>query len=227
MTARAHGRPRIGRLASIVPVVVFVVALAGCTPNPAPAEQPYPEVSWPDGEPSGPYEADAAVKATRDALIAMAVAANRNDFRLPELVDTVGYEVRTELWSAAEQRLQDREATELSPGPLPFEVTSVTADGDGSRVRGCALDDWASADGTRPSSTPGTGSMSGREFRLTTVDGEMKVDAVIVATQDDCSSAAPAQGFFSPAPVPSTITDPEDVQKPLTDEQSKASPSAG
>lgn len=227
MTARAHDRPRIGRLAGILPVVVSVVALAGCTPNPAPVEQPYPEVSWPDGEPSGRYEADAAVKATRDALVAMAVAANRNDFRLPELVDTVGYEVRTELWSAAEQRLQDGEATELSPGPLPFEVTSVTADGEGSRVRGCALDDWTSADGTRPPSTPGTGSMSGREFRLTTVDGKLKVDAVIVATQDDCSSAAPAQGFFSPAPVPSKITDPADLQKPLTDEQSKASPSAG
>ncbi|ROR80906.1 hypothetical protein SAMN06295974_0126 [Plantibacter flavus] len=227
MTARAHGRARIGRLAIIVPVVVSVVALAGCTPNPAPAEQPYPEVSWPDGEPSGPYEADAAVKATRDALVAMAVAANRNDFRLPELVDTVGYEVRTELWSAAEQRLQDGEATELSPGPLPFEVTSVTADGDGSRVRGCAFDDWTSADGAHPSTTPVTGSMSGREFRVVDVDGRLKVDAVIVAPQDDCSSASPARGFFSPEPVVSAVTDPADLQKPLTDEQSTAAPSAG
>jgi len=207
------------RMALAVSGLAIVLMIAGCTPQTEPAPQPFPEVIWPDGEPTGPLEGDAAVVATRAGLAAMAVASNRNDFRLPELVASVEYDVRSTLWRTAVASLDDGETTLLAPGPVPFEPSEVVPDGDGWRVRGCVLDEWRTASGSRPTEDPAATDWSGIEYRLAPTDGALRISAIIVVPGLDCTAARPAIAFFDPAPVPSGVTDADAVERPLTDSQ--------
>jgi hypothetical protein len=219
MTRSSTENRAVRRFGRIATGLALVLGIAGCTPQGGQAAQPFPEIVWADGEPSGPFDGDTAVVAVRDGLAAMAVASNRNDFRLPELVATVEYDVRSNLWRAAEKRLEDGESTLLAPGPAPFEPTEVVPDGDGWRVRGCVLDEWATPSGAQPTGGAAAMDASGIEYRLTPTDDVLRISAVIVVPALDCASARPSIGIFDPAPVPSGVTDPDDVERPLTDSQ--------
>lgn len=208
-----------GRVALVASGIVVALMITGCTPQAEQAPQPFPEVVWPAGEPTGPLEDDAAVVATRAGLAAMAVASNRNDFRLPELVTTVEYDVRSTLWRTAEARLNGGEQTLLAPGPTPFEPSEVVPDDDGWRVRGCVLDDWATSSGARPTEDPAATDWSGIEYRLAPTRGALRISAIVSVPGLDCTAVQSAIAFFDPAPVPSGVTDADSLERPLTDSQ--------
>jgi len=195
----------------------LLIALTGCTPTaPSTSGQPFPDVVWVDGEPSGEFEQDAWVQAARSALTALAVAQNRNDFELPELVESTTYEVRSAAWRGARDRVEAGERTDVHPGPQPLEPQSVevSADGRSASVQACVALDWSSPQGTPPDSFD----TAGAEYRLErTEDGRTVLDAIVGLPNLDCATADPAVGLFDPAPKESSVTDVDQIVRPQTD----------
>lgn len=204
-------------LAAGIGLALMTGLITGCTPQDEPAP-PFPRVNWPEGKPSGGLELDSHVQAARTALEVIAVARNRNDFRMPELVATATYEERSFLSNQARNDFKANDRTDLLPGPQPFSPTSVEPGGkDRTLVRGCTTLNWETDTGSLPQEPgPSVGIIlviSGSET------SGLRLNNVISAPQADCSAATYSLGLFDPAPAPSAVKNPEDIAKALTDEQ--------
>lgn len=211
MTTRATR----GRAAAALGLVALL-GLTGCTPKaPDQSGEPMPKVVWSDGEPSGEFEQDPWVVAARASLTALAVAQNRNDFRLPEFVETSEYDVRSAAWRGARDRLDGGGRTLVNPGPQPLAPQSVQVDGDDSaRVSACVALGWATVEGKAPSSFE----TAGAEYTMArTDDGRIVLRKIAGLPGLDCEDAAPAVGLFDPAPQPSTFSDSGDLVRPEID----------
>ncbi|WP_285036726.1 hypothetical protein [Plantibacter sp. ME-Dv--P-095] len=198
-------------------LTAVLLGLTGCTPAAQPTtDQPFPGVIWADGEPSSELDQDAWVQSARTALTALAVAQNRNDFTLPELVESSTYEVRSAAWRGARDHVESGERTDVHPGPQPLEPQSVevSADGRNASVQACVALDWSSTQGTPPDSFD----TAGAEYRLErTDDGRTVLDAIVGLPNLDCAAAEPAVGLFAPAPQESPVTSVDQIVRPQTD----------
>lgn len=186
-------------------LAVLLIPLTACTP-PSPRAQPYPEVRWGDGEPTEFADSE-WVMAVRASLEAQAVARNRNDFTIPQLVDTTGPDLRDRLSASAVRTVSDGEATRLLPGPWPFTPVGVDAESSGNaEVTGCQATTWANDAGTPP---PSFGAV-GITYRLEQAGGSIRVMSTEGADLD-CSQTVLPVGVFDPAPTPSGVTSIDDI----------------
>lgn len=205
------------RVAGVMMLGAALAVLTACTPaDPRPSDAPFPDVVWEDSPPNGPLEDDAWVKAARTALTALAVAQNRNDFMLPELVASSSYEVRSAAWRGARDRVDAGDRTDVHPGPQPLAPQTVAAASDGqtATVQACVALDWSSVDGGVPDSF----ASAGAEYRLArTEDDRIILTAIVGVPNLDCAEADPAVGLFDPAPEASTVTDASEIVRPQTD----------
>ncbi|MGK9146172.1 hypothetical protein KXS11_00905 [Plantibacter flavus] len=202
-------------VASIALALTVLLTASACAPQEPEQPTPVPTAVWASGAPTGPLESDAWVIATRASLEAQANAMNRNDFALPELGETTGYDLRTRLFGAARDRVLNAGSTQVSAGPLPFapiEVEEAPA-GDSASVRGCVATEWASEDGSAPNPLSGRGI----EYRLE-IDGDAtRVTSTLNLPDLDCSSVSLPVALFDPAPTASTVTEPSEIIRPVQD----------
>lgn len=129
----------LDRVFSMVMATIVTIAFAGCSTGPEPSALETPNVVWPLGTPTGPFETTEAVKALRAKQLAEAVAWNAMDFSDPSFVAFVGVQrasgfAETSLsWHnrfahTGEERFA-REAVML--GPEPTIILDVIDQGDG------------------------------------------------------------------------------------------------
>ncbi|WP_157583576.1 hypothetical protein [Plantibacter sp. H53] len=193
------------RLGGVALLAALLMSLTACTPPPQ-QPQPYPDVRWDGGAPTEFADSE-WVMAVRASLEAQAVARNRNDFTIEQLVDTTGPDLRDRLSASAVRTVSAGEVTRLLPGPWPFTPVVVDADGSGkAEVTGCLATKWANDAGTPP---PSFGAV-GITYRLEQASGSIRVMSTAGADLD-CSQTELPVGVFDPAPTPSGVTSIDDI----------------
>ena len=212
----SHGRNRVlvtagGALA----LGLATSSLTSCAAEQEPLE--FPEVSWEDGTPAGPLEADPWVQGVRAELEAEAVARNRLDFSIPEWAQTGTQTYIDRVASDVITPVSNHGATDLYPGPLPFAPVEVKVGYDGksddaAEVRGCVATDWATESGKPADDLTGRGVA----YRLTRDSrGLVKVDSTLALPDLDCTALEPLPAaLFTPAPEPSGITEVYGITRP-------------
>ncbi|MEV7692723.1 hypothetical protein AB0N73_05275 [Microbacterium sp. NPDC089189] len=190
-------------------------SLTSCAAEQEPLE--FPAVSWEDGTPAGPLEADPWVQGVRAELEAEAVARNRLDFSIPEFAQTATQTYINRVASDAITDVSQHGATDLYPGPLPFVPVEVRVgydgkDDDAAEVRGCVATDWTTESG-KPADDL---TARGIAYRLTRDSGGLvKVDSTLALHDLDCTALDPLPvALFTPAPEPSGITEVYDITRP-------------
>lgn len=211
-----YSRPQsVRRVLRISTIAVFALVLSACT-TPESPPLPFPDVVWDEGTPGGELEDDVWVQATRTSMTALDVARNQNDFRLPELEATSGYDVRAGAWRDARDTVDAGERTPIAPGPQPLDPRAVTvsAEGSSATVQACVALDWRSVDGAVPT----TLTAAGAEYHLERTDDDHIILTRIVGLPGlECADASFTVGRFDPTPEPSEVTSSDDVLRPDTD----------
>lgn len=211
-----HGRSRVLVAAGCVALGLAAGSLTSCAAEQEPPLE-FPRVSWEDGTPAGPLEADPWVQGVRAELEAEAVARNRLDFSIPEFAQTATETYVDRIASDVITRVSNRGATDVYPGPLPFAPVEVRVGYDGkgddaAEVRGCVATGWATESGRPADDLTGRGIA----YRLTRDSGGLvKVDSTVALPDLDCTALDPLPvALFTPAPEPSGITEVHDITRP-------------
>lgn len=190
--------------------LVGIVALGGC----AAPELAVPEVVWEGGRvPSGPFEDDPWVVGLREADVALAVAANANDYRGEALAATVAGSTS---WLVAHQRASRAvdDVWSFAPGPTPMVVLDVTELQDGRRgvVRTCEAVNWSVAEDRPEPPTELRGEVYENEL-IRSASGAPRFSGA-TPKGESCDLSGAAVGVFDPAPDPSATYTRDDVRLP-------------
>ena len=227
LTPNRFIRPRrfLGSTAIFVSVVVAVTGCSVLTPRTERAPKPVPPVVWANGEPSGELESTEYVQLLRKALPALAAANNQSNFTLPEAYEVIAADPLSRHYGAALDRAKGGFPPLTYPGPQPFTPTKVeeaykTDDGPVMEVTGCEMLDWASVEGTVPSKPF---KVTGKVYQFTKIEGAVKLTAEKGYPDLDCDGVEIKIGVFDPAPKPSSITDVEQIIRPVHPENRASS----
>ena len=195
--------------------VIAVLAAAGCSKGPEPSALETPNVVWPDGPPTGPYEDTEWVKAFRARELTEAVAWNAMDFSDITLVEAIGLEEASSLAQSRVEWRQKFKATgdegaatnEVQTGPDGAVALDVIEDGAGGALVVMCVDARLVESGQQVRSwsvTPRT--ESGFHVRHLGRD-EVTGGKSLEEYQAECEAATIPQGFFDPAPEPNLDPD--------------------
>jgi hypothetical protein len=203
MTTRTP-RSSLFTLAVSIPLVAL---LAGCAPEPIPE----PTINWKPAAPSGAYEDSEWVQTIRTFEWEYALAFNRHDYTSSTLAEVVSSGRISHMARVQQQNAEDAEFNYF-PGPLPFNVVSVTEDGDTARVIVCMpTPAWLiSKDRPEPSLEDATEAI----YDLIRTDsGSIKLDTSGI-TEHPCDLSNASIGLFDPQPDVSVSYSPDDVKAP-------------
>lgn len=200
-------RVRTTSAARLAAVVTASVLLTGCSGGEPPSELPVPDVTWPDGAPSGEIEDSRWVQIVREAEVLSSVAWNNLDYSDPALINAWGYETVLEvLHDYAELRFvpaaydtEDQARSLLDWGPNPLIILDVADEGDSGVVTACAV--------AGRTITGDIWNVVVREYRVrdlgngsTEISYEDESSAPSELGLDQCTTDAMPEPVFNPAP---------------------------
>ncbi len=205
---------RRNKIALIVTAGVLSIcpALASC--GPADSNVEVPAIVWQNGEPSGPYENDRAVKAVREGDALLSAANNARDY---SDLDLAGAVTRSVLLHAALGMEADinHDRPWYVPGPRPMTVLSVKTNEKDSTdvdVRVCKAVDWALVPGKTTPRKPTLGYEA--EYNVWVRPNHASVQNTM-GSHTECDISEAAYGYFDPQPELDWNMTGKDVKYPL------------
>ena len=211
---------RIGRVvagAALGLTVIAVLAAAGCSKGPEPSTLETPNVVWPDGPPTGPYEDTEWVKAFRARELAEAVAWNAMDFSSNAFVEVVG---RSDAADTAELRQSwhdrysstgDEQAATVAvmAGPDGSVILDLIPESDSRVTLVACVASRLRADGYQQAYIYRIESRGSGKYWVTVVSGgEFPPGSKSLEEyQAECEASTIPLGFFDPAPEPNLDPD--------------------